>query len=249
MEPMAEAGICIRSTLDDGLYLGKYPTCNRTYDIVTNQRDLSKRMEQLYDICFEMFGNYSPSYMRLRALEEMLFMPFIELRSAPKKLMFLCGSLAIAKLPFTWRGRCTVGYIEAPRILSRGVRDVKEQEPIEAKSENVFLELMKVVLNSSSFCVKGETTVTDFMSTCFIGVPVPGKFLMSESRILIHPDAYTLYNLSKVITLFGSPVKPTKWTNQKKLVTEVKTVFPVYDCVKYKLPEKKMFFIVQRLKK
>uniref|UniRef100_A0A2D4IX74 Uncharacterized protein n=1 Tax=Micrurus lemniscatus lemniscatus TaxID=129467 RepID=A0A2D4IX74_MICLE len=101
------------------------------------------------------------------------------------------------------------------------------------------MELMKVALNSSSFCVKGETTVTDIMATCFIGVPVPGKFLLGESKIVIHPDAYVMYNLSKIITLFGSPVKPTKWTNQKKLVIEVKTVFPAMDCVKYKHPEKK----------
>ncbi|XP_034286653.1 uncharacterized protein LOC117673161 [Pantherophis guttatus] len=169
-------------------------------------------------------------------LEEELHFPYLELK-APAKLMFLCGNMALPKLPFVWKGRCTVGYLKAPLRYTRSIAEPRKREG------NVFLDLMKVVLNSSSFCIRGETTVSDIMVTCFVGVPVPGKFLFEEACITIEPYNF---NLSHVITIFGSPQKPTKWTNQKKLVIEVKTILPAYDCVVYKHPEKwqeKMIYV------
>ncbi|XP_060541298.1 uncharacterized protein LOC117658588 [Pantherophis guttatus] len=200
-----------------------------TYDITTKYTDLSERMEFLYNQCTDLYGNHTPSYKKFRILEEGLHFPYFEIK-APSKLMFLCGNLALPKLPYFWKGRCAVGYLKAPLLHARRIAERRTREG------NVFLDLMKVALNSSSFCVRGETTVSDIMAICFVGVPVPGKFLFEEANIVIEPNNL---NLSHIITLFGSPQKPTKWTNQKKLVIEVKTILPAYDCVIYKHPEKR----------
>ncbi|XP_060539652.1 uncharacterized protein LOC132710250 [Pantherophis guttatus] len=229
IEGAEEADICIRSSFVDGIPLGRYANCNNTYDITTKYTDLSERMEFLYNQCTDLYGNHTPSYKKFRILEEGLHFPYFEIK-APSKLMFLCGNLALPKLPYFWKGRCAVGYLKAPLRHARSIAERRMREG------NIFLDLMKVALNSTSLCVRGETTVSDIMATCFVGVPVPGKFLFEEANIVIEPNNL---NLSHIITLFGSPQKPTKWTNQKKLVIEVKTILPAYDCVIYKHPEKR----------